>query len=83
MRGRGRISCALKLIEECLSTEPLSSREAHSAMIVLAESIVKLSWLIDNNQCAVVIPLTSDLDIALGDMQDLGRRPSSSATCQT
>lgn len=49
------------------------------SLLVLAESIVKLSWLIDNNQCTVVIPLATDLDVSLGDMQDLGRRPSASA----
>ncbi len=48
---------------------------------MLAQSIVKLSWLIDNSQCAVVTPLTSDLDISLGDMQELRRRPRASARC--
>lgn len=44
------------------------------SLLVLAQSVVKLSWLIDNNQCGVVAPLTSDLNVSLGDMQDLRRQ---------
>ena len=48
-----------------------------TGLLVLAQSVVRLRWLIDNNSSAVIVPLTSNLDISLDDMRGLQRRAKS------